>query len=306
MFDPVAMWKYAGILGTLIAAGFGFPIPEEIPIVTAGALVGHDAQDPNALDAHGAFSGAAILGALPPQQGGTRWWIMLPICILGVVFGDCVLYFAGRWFGPRLTRSSWVQRKLLPPDKRAKIEANFEKRGVMILLAARFTPGIRTPVFIMAGILRMPVSRFLLADGLYAIPGVNMLFWLAYWFTDQFVEAVQAVDRHRPMAVAAVLAAVGGVVLYKFLANRKISTGDPEDISRYVKPVGAVTQAVEEAIEKTVGKTIETAAIVIDKVTHPLGHGHGHGHGHPQPPSTPTESPLPPESIPPPAPRAEV
>ena len=39
----------------------------------------------------------------------------------------------------------------------------------------------------MAGVLRMPFQRFLLADALYAIPGINLLFWLAYVFTDERV-----------------------------------------------------------------------------------------------------------------------
>ncbi len=293
MIDPVAIWKYIGVFSTLIAAGFGFPIPEEIPIVTAGAMVGHDSRDPEPMTLYGALAGSTTAITVPESSGGTRWWIMLPVCIFGVVLGDSVLFLAGRWFGPRLLRSGWVQRKLLPADKRAKIEANFEKRGVMILLAARFTPGIRTPVFIMAGMLRMPISRFLLADGLYAIPGVNVLFWLSYWFTDQFVEAVEAVDRHRPMAIAAVLAAISGIVLYKVLANRKISTGDMDDIPNYVKPVGAMTQAVEVAIEKTVERTIGTAVMVLDKVKHPLGHAHP---PHEKPPETKDhdEKPSPP------------
>lgn len=278
MIDSVAIWKYATIFGTLIAAGFGFPIPEEIPIVTAGAFVGHDAQVSHEPTFVGAVAGSVAAGTVPQTEGQTKWYYMLPLCILGVVLGDCVLFFVGRLFGPTLLSKTWVQKRILPPEKRDKIEANFEKRGVMILLAARLTPGIRTPVFVMAGVLRMPVSRFLLADALYAIPGVNLLFWLSYWFTDQFVEAVKAVDKHRPLAVAAVLAAISGVVLWKIFAHRKISTGNMDDVSNLLKPVGAVTQALETGIEKTVGATVGTAAKIVDKVTHPHGH-------HPHPPA---------------------
>ena len=114
----------------------------------------------------------------------------------------------------------------------------------------------------------MPVRRFLLADALYAIPGVNLLFWLSYWFTDQFVEAIKAVDRHRPMVILAILSAAGGVVIYKFLTSWNLATGSVEDIPAYAKPVGVVTNA----IEKTVEKTIEKTASVIVKVTHPMGH----------------------------------
>jgi membrane protein DedA with SNARE-associated domain len=274
MLDGVALSKYGGVFAALLLAGFGLPMPEEIPIVTGGAMVGHDAQELKYHeDVAGAIGGGPIAYLDPMPAGLTRWWIMLPLCIVGVVLADSVLYFVGRMWGPALLRSKWVQKRVLPPDKQAKIEANFAKNGILILLGARLTPGIRTPVFLMAGILRMPLSRFLLADALYAIPGVNLLFWLSYWFTDQFVEAIKAVDRHRPMAVAAVLAAVGGIIVYKLLVNRTLSTGDVEEIPTIVKPVGAVTHAVEQTIERAVGTTVATAAKVVDVVTHPLGHG---------------------------------
>ena len=265
LLESVAFWKYFGVVSTLVAAGFGAPIPEEIPIVTAGAMVGHDSQE-----RYHEYTAAAVAGGpgfylTPHPEGLTRWWIMLPICIAGVVFGDTVLYAGGRLFGRQLLHSAWVKRKILPDDKRHKIEQNFHDRGVLILLGARFTPGIRTPVFIMSGVLKMPIGRFLLADALYAIPGVNLLFWLAYLFTDQFVQAIEAVDKHRPLAALAVLSIVVGVVAYKFFTNRTLSTGDPEDIPPYARPVGKVTHAFEQGIERAVERTRG----VIDKVTHP-------------------------------------
>ncbi|MGL6094805.1 MAG: DedA family protein [Fimbriiglobus sp.] len=279
MFDWIEIGKYLGIAGTIIATGFGLPIPEEIPIVTAGAMVGHDAQPPTeAVPLAGLAGGAAHPAYLANHAVGlTKWYFMLPACILGVVIGDSVLYFSGRLFGARLLRSGFVTRRILPPEKREKIEENFRQRGVMILLAARFTPGIRTPVFLMSGVLKLPFSRFVLADGLYAIPGVNILFWLAYLFTDQFVEAVHAVEdkvsRYRPMIIMAVLAAALGVLLYRFLTTRTLATGDPADIPTYAKPVTAVASRVESAVEMAVEKTVETTMVVIDKVTHPHGHG---------------------------------
>src|SRR5215207_7797005 len=183
MFDAVAVSKYGGVLATLILSGFGLPIPEEIPIVTAGAMVGHDTHD---LDAHRSGLTNDMAGAVgggpaahwaedryPGPSGVTRWWIMLPLCIAGAVLSDTIIFLAGRRWGRRLLESKWVQRRLLPPEKAAKIEANFHKHGILILLGARFTPGVRSPVFLMAGVLKMPIQRFLLADALYAIPGIN-------------------------------------------------------------------------------------------------------------------------------------
>ena len=270
IFDAVTISKYAGVAAALILSGFGAPIPEEIPIVTAGAMVGHDSQLENVEELlNGAIGGGPAAYLSPVPDAIVKWWIMLPLCIVSVVIGDSVLYTIGRVWGTRLMRLAWVQRRVLPLEKQQQIETNFHKNGIMILLGARLTPGIRSPVFVMAGVLRMPFRRFLLADALYAIPGVNLLFWLSYWFTDQFVEAIKAVDRHRPMVILAILSAAGGVVIYKFLTSWNLATGSVEDIPAYAKPVGVVTNA----IEKTVEMTIEKTASVIDKVTHPMGHG---------------------------------
>lgn len=272
MFDTVAVWKYAGVLAALVGSGFGLPIPEEIPVVTAGAMVGHDANDVAYHDVVAGALGGGYLAYDPPSpRGTTRWWIMLPLIIAGAVAGDSVLYLVGRKFGGRLVKNSWVQRRVLPPEKRAEIEANFHKNGIMILLGARLTPGIRTPVFIMAGLLRMPMSRFLLADFLYAVPGISFLFWLAYLFTDQFVAAVHAVERHRSQAIVAVLAAVAGVVVYRFFNSRRLSTGDVDAIPAHNKAVAVVTHAVEQGVELAVGKTVVAAGKVVHQVAHPLG-----------------------------------
>ena len=134
-----------------------------------------------------------------------RWWIMLPVCILGVVIGDGVLYGIGRLWGQRLLNLGWVKRNVVTPEKRAEIEKNLHDRGIAVLLGARLLPGIRTPIFIMAGVLRVPLGRFLLADGLYAIPGVNLLFWVSYMLTDQVLEIFNKINEYRPVVVAFVL-----------------------------------------------------------------------------------------------------
>src|SRR6476661_10394756 len=190
MFGADALWKYAGVFGALVAAGFGAPIPEEIPIATGGVLVGRDWNDPD----------------------GLKWWIMLPLCILGVVLCDTILYCAGRKWGRWLIRRKWVQRRLLSPDRFQKIEKNFHDYGIRIRLIARLMPGIRTPVFLSAGICRLPFRKFLLADVLYAIPGVNLIFWLAYYLTDTFMDLYDQVKKYEQLAAIAILSFIAGFI----------------------------------------------------------------------------------------------
>ena len=226
MLQNFSEYGYHGVFLALIASGFGFPMPEELPVITAGILVGH-------------------------EDTTLRWWIMLPVCILGVVIGDGCLYGIGRIWGTRLLENKWVQRNIVPPDKRAEIEKNLHDRGIAVLLGARLLPGIRTPIFIMAGILRVPFTRFLLADGLYAIPGVNLLFWLAYMLTDQVLEIFNKINAYKPLVVVSLLSAVAGALFQKYVLNRHVSTGKPPEVPKIIaKPAEVVAHAVGAAVEK--------------------------------------------------------
>src|SRR5207245_4820513 len=134
-----------------------------------------------------------------------RCWFLLPICILGVVISDGLLYCIGRFWGLKVMKLPWM-RRLLPQDRLERIELNFQKYGVVILLFARVLPGIRSPIFLTAGIMRLPIKKFVLADGIYAIPGVSLLFFLSYMLMDQFKELViRKVESARAIIVVGVV-----------------------------------------------------------------------------------------------------
>ena len=278
--DTSALYIYVGTFVALVAAGVGFPIPEELPIVTAGALAGHAAAPdpvvppvpPEYLATLGVSPAAGfpaavpwsalvvtqnpsfVQGTLPDQDSGSppsslRWWILLPVCILGVVISDGLLYGIGRIWGMRVLRVPWM-RRLLPLERIEGIERNFQKYGVLILLIARVLPGIRSPMFITAGIMRLPFKRFVLADGVYAIPGVSLLFFLAYWFTNQFRDLVERAETNvvakiRPILILAAIVAVAIYFLVHFL-RRPVTTGDPKEIPLIGGQVAAKIQGVEK------------------------------------------------------------
>ena len=201
------IWACIIAFSCLVAAGIGFPIPEELPIVGAGIWVGHNAEV------------------------GPLRWLILPVCIAGVVISDGLLYGIGRYFGPKLLE--WrVIKRLLPPQKREQIESNFHKYGVLTLLFARFLPAIRSPIFITAGIMRLSFAKFVIADGIYAIPGVSLLFFLSFWFGDQFRDLVERAEKDlkviRPLLILLPIAAVAGFLAYHFV-RRPVASGDPEE-----------------------------------------------------------------------------
>lgn len=203
-------WGTLGIFLGILATGLGFPMPEELPVVLGGALV---------------------------AGNKATWWIMLPVCIVGVIIGDSFLYLIGRFWGTRLVEIPFIRKHLLTPERLKRITDNFHDYGIRILLFARLTPGIRAPIFLTAGITRLPLSRFIFADGIYAIPGVSVLFGLGYLFTDQIVEIIEnEAGKVKSIIILVVLVGVVAYIAYKHL-RKPVVTGDPMEMPKFVEQV---------------------------------------------------------------------
>lgn len=245
--------SYQAIFLGLLLSTTIVPVPEELPVFAAGVLCGH--SDSQFADD-------------PANPDRLRWWVMLPLVIVGAVLGDVVLYTIGRVWGHKLLDLKWVQRRIVPPEKRAKIEKSFAERGVMVLLGVRLLPGVRGPVFLIAGMVRLPLWQFLLADFIYAIPIVNVMFWTAYWLTDQVLVLVAEVEKYRSLIASHVLAGVAGALIYHYFFARKVATGEPTPL---VEKAEATVQAIESAVEAAV-----------EAVT---------GRHHHEPPGSPTSAP---------------
>ena len=68
-------------------------------------------------------------------------------CAAGIYFGDLLLYFAGRAGRP-------VVRRLVPDAKVDRASAWLAARGAGVVLVSRFTPGLRLPTYVAAGLLK--------------------------------------------------------------------------------------------------------------------------------------------------------
>ncbi|MCI0681317.1 MAG: DedA family protein [Gemmataceae bacterium] len=224
-------WGYLGVFIGILLTGMGFPLPEELPIVVGGALSG------------GFAAGGGVI----------HWWIMLPVCIVGVVIGDSFLYGIGRFWGAKLVERPFVKKHVLAPEKLSSITENFHKYGVKILLFARLTPGIRAPIFLAAGIVRLPLSQFLLADGVYAIPGVGFLFAMGYFFTGTMVRMIAdgPIGIVKNIIILVVILGVAGYFTYRFL-RKPVVTGNPAEVPALVDPV-------TQTIDSVTGKLLHTS-----------------------------------------------
>lgn len=145
---------YVAVFAVLMICGCGVPIPEDISLVAGGVIAGLGYADVR---------------------------VMCAVGLAGVLLGDAMMFLVGRHFGARALRWRWVAH-VLTPRRYAQVQAKFVRYGNRLMFVARFLPGMRTAVFLSAGMSRrVSFLRFLLLDGLAALLSVPFWVWLGYY-----------------------------------------------------------------------------------------------------------------------------
>ncbi len=187
--------SYLTIFIVLVLTGSGLPIPEEFPIILAGVL------------------------SAPPNPKLDPWLAFM-WCLLGAIVGDCVMYVIGYHFGrPVLREHPWFAR-FITPEREIQIEQKFRQHGLKVFFVARFLVGIRSPVYLTAGILRVSFRRFLMIDLFCAAMVVGTFFWLAYLFGETIAKWVKGAEVGLTVAV---VVAVAIVVIYMWHRHKRKS-----------------------------------------------------------------------------------
>ncbi|MCG8408501.1 MAG: DedA family protein [Phycisphaerales bacterium] len=159
--DFLSRASYLGLFAVLIAAGFGLPLPEDIPLIIAGLIVRHT---------HGDDIQPLVL--------------MILTGFAGVMIGDSCLFYLGRKYGAGIVEKRWF-RKIAKPWLLEKARDKFENHGAKILFAARFMPGIRAVMFLTAGVFRVPYWKLLVFDGSAALFSVPAWIWAGWYFSEK-------------------------------------------------------------------------------------------------------------------------
>ena len=215
MFDLIGMpGSYLGIILFLVLTGCGLPIPEEVPIVLAGVL--------------------SAKGQLVPE------WAFAA-CLIGALLGDSLMYLIGYHFGHNLLREHPKFAKFLRADRENRFEEAIERHGFKVMLLSRFMVGVRGPVYLAAGVIRMPFRAFLLFDFLCATLVVGTFFSLSYTYGEHIAKMVRNIELTLTMVILVILG-LAGLWLYrkhrlKALARPLASKQDqepnePEDVAR--------------------------------------------------------------------------
>lgn len=146
---------YVGIFVLLLLGGFGFPVPEDIPIVLAGV-----AASKNIISIEGAFV----------------------VSYVGVVVADQIVYLMGYFFGQKLVMAGTRSKRFtfITDEKVDEIREGLRKRRLVYIFIGRHVFPVRTVTFLTAGALRIPYLEFLIADAFAALVSVAVVLWLGH------------------------------------------------------------------------------------------------------------------------------
>lgn len=148
----LAAFGLLAIFGLICLESLGLPLPGESALIAATVLA-----------IHGVFN----------------VYHLLVVVWAAAVLGDSTGYVIGRIGGrPLLHRYGWLVR--LTPERLARLEALFRRRGALIVVGARFVVLLRQLNGVVAGSMGMPWPRFVAANALGAA------LWAAAWTLGPF------------------------------------------------------------------------------------------------------------------------
>ncbi|MFZ5442575.1 MAG: DedA family protein [Myxococcota bacterium] len=199
---------YGLVFAILLAAGFGLPLPEDIPLVMGGVLV---------------------------HRGQADLLTMIVVGYLGIIVGDSIMFGLGRRFGSRVgklhhdgdppveaARGAGFLGRIITPASRARVEGMFKKHGEKIVMVARFLPGIRTVTYFTAGAVGMSFARFALYDSIAALASAPIFVLLGWKFganIEELLARVAAGERNVMIALVALI--VAGILFGRWRSKRE-------------------------------------------------------------------------------------
>ncbi len=184
---------YIGIFALLILGGVGLPFPEDTTLILTGFLVAQQVIKPV----------PAFLAVYS-----------------GLLISDFLLFWVGRKYGRMLVFHKRFQ-KIISPEQIGRLEEKFKRRGVWVVLIGRHIWGLRAQIFLVAGVMRMPAVKFLVADGVTSLFTLALLGGIGYAGGNSIEVLRRNVKRIEHVVILALVILATGWIVYRYFKIKK-------------------------------------------------------------------------------------
>lgn len=182
------------VFAAVLVEQFGVPIPAVPLLLAAGAL--------SAVGKFNLFTGIAATA-------------------IACLIADVSWFYLGRYRGNRVL--GFLCRISLEPDSCVRRTQNvFTRYGLRGIAIAKFLPGMSTVAPPLAGMSRVPVARFVFADGVGSLLYAITFLGLGYVFSNQIEQIGEALSDIGGSALSLIAIVAGAYIGYKFWQRRSL------------------------------------------------------------------------------------
>ncbi len=165
-----------------------------------------------------AYPTLIVTGALA-SRGGYSLAALLATAVAASLIADLLWYAAGRRIGGRVLQT--LCRVSLSPDSCVRqTESIFTRWGAPSLMVAKFVPGFASVATAMAGVLRIPLWRFIPADAIGAALWSGVAITLGYIFRDAIDDVLAVLQAMGEIGLVVIVLAFVAYVLWKWWQRR--------------------------------------------------------------------------------------
>jgi membrane protein DedA with SNARE-associated domain len=189
----IGHFPYLGIFALIILGGMGLPFPEDATLLLSGFLIANE-----------------IIKPLP------AFLVVYP----GLLLTDFFLYLVGKKYGRMVVEHKRFQ-KIISPDRLSKLEEKFKKGDVWVILIGRHFLGLRAQIFLVAGVMRMPAIKFLIADATTALLTIALMGGIGYAGGNSIQILRKDLTRIEHIAIVVLMILITGWLVFKYFKGSK-------------------------------------------------------------------------------------
>jgi membrane protein DedA with SNARE-associated domain/rhodanese-related sulfurtransferase len=193
LLDLLQYYGLAFVFINVLALQAGLPVPAYPTLIVTGALA-----------ARGGYSLPALLGT----------------AVAASLIADLSWYSLGRRVGGPVLRT--LCRISLSPDSCVRqTEAIFTRWGAQSLMVAKFIPGFASVATAMAGVLRVPLWRFIPSDAIGAALWSGVAIALGYIFRNAIDDVLTVLQELGKIGLVLIVLAFFAYLFWKWLQRKR-------------------------------------------------------------------------------------
>ena len=189
-------FPYLGLFMLLILGGIGLPFPEDTTLILGGFLIS-----------------THVIKPVPA----------LLVIYTGLLIADLFLYFVGKKYGRMIVNHKRF-RKIISPERLSSLESRFNRSGVFVILVGRHLVGLRAQIFLAAGVMRMSVVKFLMADAVSAIFTIAIMAGAGYLGGNSLEIIKRDITRYEHIGILALIISLIIYLIFRYLKSMSNKT----------------------------------------------------------------------------------